>query len=98
MINAIKLNAICENSLVPYVYNKKKINEDIQGMGHSHEALPSRGTKRSRDEEFLTMTKQTKATNKYNIDHEIFSMFILSLPLIQEGQFIFCQMNVYNTG
>ena len=35
------------------------------------------------------------------IDHEIFSTVILSLPLIQEGQFTvvsFWQKNVHNTG
>ena len=33
------------------------------------------------------------------IDHEIFSTAILSLPLIQEGQFVsFWRKNVHNTG
>ena len=32
------------------------------------------------------------------IDHEIFSTVILSLPLIQEGQFQLLAKNVHNTG
>ena len=32
------------------------------------------------------------------IDHEIFSTVILSLPLIQVGQFSFWRKNVHNTG
>ena len=32
------------------------------------------------------------------IDHEIFSTVILSLPLIQEGQLSFWRKNVHNTG
>ena len=31
-------------------------------------------------------------------DHEIFSMVILSLPLIQEGSCQFWRKNVHNTG